>query len=347
MSSKFRWAWGTSAQVTQLRTQKKPAWPEPHRFFLSSGKRSGLGTEGHAGGADEADALADFRGVVIPQGFELDREVALEALALQLGETAGDVANAGAEGNAGGVAADGATVLDVRGKDPAFKDLQTIDRLDAGSGPVTEVGAGADAGIAVFHQLGDVVRVPDFVVGILILARVAVVGDADVVFLDQFLDDVNGVGRFGGDAVELHLLGEFEDLAGFGFVVGDADDTEVDGADLVFGQVLFQGFDLIFAHAGADFALVIAGNLLAREDLDDLAAGFGIFLNRFIAAEAVEGPCLGADGEAALAIFVADFGGGGGESETAEGCERESRFDHDFILVFGCGFNLSARRCCG
>jgi len=66
--------------------------------------------------------------------------------------------------------------------------------------------------------------------------------------LDELFDLVHVFGGgLGGDAVQIHFLGEFEDFAPLGFAfsgiaAAGRDDAIVDGEDVVLGQF---GFDLV------------------------------------------------------------------------------------------------------
>ena len=131
---------------------------------------------------------------------------------------------------------------------------------------------------------------------------------ANVELLHQRLDDVELGGVLGGDAVEVELLGELENLAPFRRVLA-ADDAKVDSLDamlLELGLNLrddFVGGVMVQNHHRLDLRLV-GREALSREEFDDLAAGFGGLLDGFHDGEAIERVGLAAYGESVLFELV-------------------------------------------
>ena len=68
----------------------------------------------------------------------------------------------------------GVEVLEVAAYDVALEDADAIDGLEAAAHPVAGIGAGADAGVAIFQDGKDIIGVPHAVIWILSLARVIV-----------------------------------------------------------------------------------------------------------------------------------------------------------------------------
>src|SRR5213592_390150 len=91
---------------------------------------------------------------------------------------------------------------------PSLEHADAIEGVEAGGLPVTGVSAGSDAGVPVFGDLDDVVRIPDPIVRIVRLARVVVDADADVEFFDQWLDQVEPADVLSRNPVEAESFGK-------------------------------------------------------------------------------------------------------------------------------------------
>ena len=104
------------------------------------------------------------------------------------------------------------------------------------------------------------------------------------------------------------LLGELEDLAGPGFVLGNAHHAVVHRLDLAGGQLVLDLLDglgrrvVVPLHIG-----LLLAQLLAGIELDDLAAGLGGLLDGLEDGEAVEGVGLAADEEPAGLAVLGDL----------------------------------------
>lgn len=256
-------------------------------------------------GAEVAGALGDFRLGGLPVVLVFDRDVSGEAVFADFVEDFGELQDAGAEGAVVGPFGDGCAVLQVEGEH-ARRDLaDDFEGVEAGGGPVADVGAETDAFVAVLDHVPDGFRVPEgggF--------RVVVEADLDVVLLGEFFEGIDGTEAFGGDAVEAEGFGELEGDAGLCFVLVDIGDAEIDGGDAVFFGVFEDHGDLGGGFGGIQtFIAERAADFLAGEDFDGTGACTGGEFDGFEEGELLEGPALHGNGEA-----------GGGEGWLRDGC---------------------------
>jgi hypothetical protein len=128
--------------------------------------------------------MLHLRDAVLPVGFVLDGDVTVELLADEFLEAAVHVDHALAGDDDGGLVAELGLVLEVHADDAAFEHLDRPDGAQARSGPVADVGAGADAGVAAFDDAEDVEGIPDLV----LCVDLAVLGDAGAVLMEGDLD---------------------------------------------------------------------------------------------------------------------------------------------------------------
>ncbi len=169
------------------------------------------------------------------------------------------------------------------------------------------VRASSDARVTVLHHRKDIFWIPHFVVCVVVAAFVLVDADADVVFLDQRFDDVQLSDGFGGDAVEVQLLGELKDFAPLGRVAG-ADHAVVDSDDAGLGQLGFERVHVFVRHIVVHFrAGAVGGKFLAGVEFDHFAAGFDGFVDGFEGGEIIKSPGLDAQGEAACVVLGRDI----------------------------------------
>ena len=183
---------------------------------------------------------------------------------------------------------------------------------------------GAHAFVAPLDQAGDVMGAPDLVAGIAHVPGVVVETDGDVVLAGEFFNEVDGVRGFGGDGVKAHAFGEVEDLAGLGFVIGDAHHAVVHGFEaVVFEFGLEFGDHVVHPRRGVVHlqVAVFAAEPLAGIKFNDLAAGRGGFFDGLEGGEVVEGVGLAADGPAVDLVFVGD----GGLAAGAEGRDGQQQ----------------------
>ena len=207
--------------------------------------------------ANEPDALGDFGDVVIPVVLVFERDIAVEALAFQFVEDPGHIGDAGAEGHIVGVGSHAIEILQMTADEAAFKDLEAFHGVQIRAHPMAGIGAGANPAVPVSDQVGHVLRIPNLIVGIVGAHRMIMDRHLDVELLDEFLDRVEGVGRFRGDGADAQLAGELEDLPGTGFVAGDPDDAIIDGEQAVFGEFRF---DLGDGVGGGGVIPVVSGS---------------------------------------------------------------------------------------
>src|ERR1043166_1021033 len=93
---------------------------------------------------------------------------------------------------------------------------------------MADVGADAETGVMILDEREDVVGVPQFVVRFGSAPGVAMNPGCDVVFLDEFVDQIDLIGGgFNGDGANTELFREVEDAAGSGFVAGNSHDAEI------------------------------------------------------------------------------------------------------------------------
>ena len=202
-------------------------------------------------------------------------------------------------------------VLQMAADDAALEDLDAVKRVQAAGLPVSRVRARADARVAILGNLDDVVRVPDPILRIVDAPRVVMDADPDVELLHKRLDDVQPFHVLRGDSVKAKAFGEGEDLAPFfgrgiggdAFVV--ADHAVVHRLDAVLLELgLHLRDDLVGSVVVPDGFRIFLCEALAWVELDDLAAGFGRFLDRLHDGVAVERVGLAADGEAVMFEFI-------------------------------------------
>src|SRR5881394_230675 len=112
--------------------------------------------------------------------------------------------------------------------DAALENFETSDRIDAGTGPVPDIGTYAESRVTILDEREDIVGIPEFVAGFVRALRMTVNARADIVFPDEFLDQVDLVGRwFDGDGAHTEFFREFKDLTCAGFVLRDSHHAEV------------------------------------------------------------------------------------------------------------------------
>ena len=123
-------------------------------------------------------------------------------LAFQFFENGGQVRDTGAVGKIVRLDfVEFVQVLQMAADDPTLENAQTFHRLEPRTHPMPRVRARSNPRITAFHQGVNVVRVPHPVVRVVLAFGMIVETDADIEFLDQFLNSVDGIRRFGGDAV--------------------------------------------------------------------------------------------------------------------------------------------------
>ena len=262
--------------------------------------------------------------------FVLDAHWAGDVGAAEEGEDLGDAADSGAIGHIVAVALKEVEILEVSADDTAAQGLQGLNGLNAASHPVAGVGAGADANVAVLHQVVDKFGVPNLVVRVVGLDRVVVVSDLQVELLHHFLHHVDGLHAFGVDDLDAHGLGPGKELAGVGFVGRDAGDAEAQGVNALGGQLGLQRGGLFGAHVGADAGVIARGQLLAGIELDVLDARHAGLFDGLKGGEAVERPGLNAQVHASDHAVLNRGRGGGDDSK------REQRGQHVSSLDDGC-----------
>ena len=156
--------------------------------------------------------MLHLRDAVLPVVLVLDGDMAVELLTDELLEAAIDIADALAGDDDRGLMAKLGLVLEVYADNASFEDLEGPDRAQARRSPVTEIGAGADAGVAAFDDTEDVEGVPDLILRV----DLAILRDAGAVLVEGDLDvelDRGGFpvddlfGGFSADGVEAELLG--------------------------------------------------------------------------------------------------------------------------------------------
>lgn len=266
--------------------------------------------------AEVLDAAGDVGDVVVPVVFVFDGDVALEAVLAHFIEDGGEVDDAFAENLIMRGTGDAGAVFHVEGMDARRDFFDDIERIQTRGGPVTEVSAEAEIGVAAFDGCHDGLRIPQrggF--GVIVEA------DFDVVFLGEFFQHIDGAEGLGADAVEAEGFGEFKDLPRLFFVVRNGDHAVVDDGDVVFFRMLLQGGDHLGRHvvAGFDF-FVVGAEELSGENFHALRPGLGGFFDRFKEAELFQRPALHGDGEAGLGDDggiegLAPRAGGGGSGD--------------------------------
>src|SRR5436190_9526519 len=168
-------------------------------------------------------------------------------------------------------------ILEMAADDPAFEDANAINRIEAAGLPVAGVRASANAGIAIFGHLHDIVGIPDAVARIVRTTGVIMDADPDIELLHERFDDVELPGILGGHAIEAELFGELEDFPPFRLVLA-SHHTVIDGLDAVLLELgLHLGEDLLTGVVTERYLGIFFREFLAGEKLDDFAAGFGGF----------------------------------------------------------------------
>lgn len=190
------------------------------------------------------------------------------------------------------------------GYDPAFEDSECVDRLDAGSHPVSDVRAGADAVVSIFDQGQDVVRVPIAVARFVRSLRMIVKPDLDVELLDHRLDGVHGVRRFRIDHFEAETLRPREELSRLHGIFGDARNAVGGRCQSKAIHLRLQLVRRIVAHFRPHDDVGTRFQLLTGKELDILRARLGGFLDRFERGEPIEAPSLNPDHELGIADLV-------------------------------------------
>ena len=128
--------------------------------------------------------MLHLRDAVLPVVLVLYGDMAIELLADEFLEAAIDIADALAGDDDRGLVAKLGLVLQVHADNAAFEDLEGPDRAQVRRGPVTEIGAGADAGVAAFDDTEDIDRIPDLILRV----DRAVLSDAGAVLVEGDLD---------------------------------------------------------------------------------------------------------------------------------------------------------------
>jgi hypothetical protein len=130
---------------------------------------------------------------------------------------------------------------------------------------------------------------------------------ANVELLDQRFDDIELRDVFGGDAIEAELFGELKNAPPLGGVAS-ADDSVIDGADFVLGELgLNLGDDFLGRIVIPLHIPFLRAQHLVGKELDETSAGLVGFFDGFEDGETIEGVGLRADGESAGAAFRGDF----------------------------------------
>ncbi len=173
---------------------------------------------------------------------------------------------------------------------------------------MSRIGAGSESRVPILDQFGDVIRIPDLVVRVIGTARVVVECDADVVFLRQFLKDVDGIDRFGRNRPHSHCLGELEHLPSLILIGRDTDHSVVDGNQSMFIELRLQLGDDFLGLVVSDLEVAfVRAESLAGIKLNDLATGLGGLLDRLERREAVERVGLAANGKATDLGIIRDL----------------------------------------
>src|SRR5439155_21585234 len=191
--------------------------------------------------AHETNALGHVRQRVLPVVLVFSGYVAAEALPFQFIEDFLDLDYAGAVRHVvmAGVA-EHVAVFHMTADDASFQYFQSVHRINARSQPMPRVRARADATVAVLHHGQNVMRVPHFVVRVVGTFRMIVEPYANVIFLHELLDGVDGFHGRRGYAVKAEFPGELKDFPRAGLVLWDANDAVVDGLEVMLGELVFD-----------------------------------------------------------------------------------------------------------
>src|SRR5437762_9251913 len=97
--------------------------------------------------------------------------------------------------------------------------------------------------------------------------------NANVVFLHQLFDGVDGFNRLGGNAVEAEFPGELKYFPRACLVLRDANDAVVDGLEVMLGELVFDLLNELRGRIVVPFHVwLVRTELLVGIKLDDLAA---------------------------------------------------------------------------
>src|SRR5258708_33818365 len=106
---------------------------------------------------------------------------------------------------------------------------------------MTGVGAGADAAVSILHDGQYVIRIPDFVIGIIRPSPVLMNSDTDIKLFDEFLDDIQVVYRFSCDSVKAKLFAKDKNLSPFRFAAC-SNNSIINRTDMVFRELRLDLF---------------------------------------------------------------------------------------------------------
>src|SRR5439155_102381 len=101
-----------------------------------------------------------------------------------------------------------------------------------------------------------------------------------------------------------------------GLVLWDANDSVVDGLEVMLGELVLDFLNDLLGRIVVPFHVgLVRTEFLVGIKLDDLAAGLGGFFNRLEDAEPVKGVSLAANRKASDLVFVGNFFGGNAPSQ--------------------------------
>ena len=244
---------------------------------------------------------------MVPIVFVFHADIAHESLALQFRQDRSHVGLAGSKWHIMLAGAHCRSFLPVHADDMSLENPETFDDIEIAGLPVTDVGTRPDAHVMVLDQGHNVVGVPNLVVRVIFPARMIMVAYPDIIFLHQFVDQVDGFGRLSGHRIEVHFLGELKNLASIGFIVGNSDDAIIHRLDPVLRQLgLDRGNDFVAGVMVPLHVALIGAERLTGEKLNHLGTRLSRLFDGLEDGKTIEAVGLAPDRKSADPIFIRD-----------------------------------------